>query len=329
MSKKLKVIDLFSGIGGFSLGLERTGGFETVAFCEIDPYCRKVLRKHWPDVPIHEDVRTLKGDEYGPVDLICGGYPCQPFSNAGERRGAEDDRHLWPEVHRLVVAVRPAWCLFENVAGHITLGLDEVLSDLENEGYTTQPLVIPACALDAPHRRDRVWILANSNGGRRDTQPLPSPQRDSRENNLNTDQSGKGSRTRVLANPGHTGVLQRKKHGDGGENGHIESGVRRNVLSGREQGKVLADASSGGLQGRSEARNNSSDRPKPRNEQFEGLRGVYEPRTSGQARWLSEPNVGRVAYGVPNRVDRLKALGNAVVPQIPEIIGRAILGATS
>lgn len=166
MNEKLRVLDLFSGIGGFSLGLERTGGFETVAFCEIDPYCRAVLRKHWPDVPIHEDVRTLRGDEYGPVDVVCGGYPCQPFSHAGKRRGAEDDRHLWPEVHRIVASIRPAWCLFENVAGHISMGLDQVLSDLAGEGYAAQPLVIPACALNAPHRRDRVWIVArDTNGG--------------------------------------------------------------------------------------------------------------------------------------------------------------------
>jgi DNA (cytosine-5)-methyltransferase 1 len=328
----LKVLDLFSGIGGFSLGLERTGGFETVAFCEIEDYPRKVLAKHWPDVPIYEDVKELtyerlEADGLGGIDIIVGGYPCQPFSQPGSDRGAEDDRHLWPEVKRLMATVRPTWGLFENVAGHISMGLDEVLSDLADEGYAAWTCVIPACAVDAPHRRDRVWILANSNGGRRDTQPLPSPQRDSRENNLNTDQSGKGSRTRVLANPGHTGVLQRRKHVDGGKVSDKQGRVRRNVLSGREQGKVLADASSGGLQGRSEARNNSSDRPKPRNEQFEGLRGVYEPRTSGQARWLSEPNVGRVAYGIPRRVDRLKALGNAVVPQIPEMIGYAILEA--
>ena len=160
--EKLRVLDLFSGIGGFSLGLERTGGFETVAFCEIDPFCRKVLSKHWPDVPIFEDVRELTSEQTGPIDLICGGYPCQPFSHAGQRRGAEDDRHLWPEVKRLVASIRPRWCLFENVAGHISMGLDEVLSDLESEGYTAWTVVIPACAVDAPHRRDRVWIVANS-----------------------------------------------------------------------------------------------------------------------------------------------------------------------
>ncbi len=159
---KLRVLDLFSGIGGFSLGLERTGGFETVAFCEIDPFPRKVLAKHWPGVPIFADVRELRGDDVGPVDVICGGYPCQPFSTAGQRRGAEDDRHLWPEFSRLVDELRPAWVIGENVAGHISMGIDDVLSDLETKGYTCRTFVNPAFAVDAPHKRDRCWIVAHT-----------------------------------------------------------------------------------------------------------------------------------------------------------------------
>src|SRR6056297_94284 len=164
---KLRVLDLFSGIGGFSLGLERTGGFETVAFCEYEPFPRAVLSKHWPDVPCFPDVRKLKGSDIdGPIDVICGGYPCQPFSTAGQRRGKEDDRHLWPEFSRLVAELRPTWVIGENVAGHISMGLDDVLSDLERQGYAARAFVIPACAVDAPHRRDRVWIVghADKNG---------------------------------------------------------------------------------------------------------------------------------------------------------------------
>jgi DNA (cytosine-5)-methyltransferase 1 len=148
----LRVLDLFSGIGGFSLGLERTGGFRTVAFCEIEPFPRKVLAKHWPDVPIFEDVRKLHAEDLPePVDVICGGYPCQPFSIAGKRKGAEDDRHLWPEIARLLreldaIRRKPAWCLFENVTGHVNLGLNQVLADLESQNYTAWPLIIPACA---------------------------------------------------------------------------------------------------------------------------------------------------------------------------------------
>ena len=156
----LRALDLFSGIGGFSLGLERTGGFETVGFCEIEDFPRRVLSKHWPNVPIYGDVRTL--DHAGPVDVICGGYPCQPFSVAGERKGGEDYRHLWPSMLNLIQKHRPAWVIGENVAGHVSLGLDQVLSDLESAGYAARAFVIPACSVDAPHRRDRVWIIAHT-----------------------------------------------------------------------------------------------------------------------------------------------------------------------
>lgn len=165
----MKMLDLFSGIGGMSLAA-KWAGIETIAFCEIEPFCQRVLKKHWPDVPIYEDVRKLnrraleekgviEGD--GTIDIISGGYPCQPFSVAGKRRGSEDDRHLWPEMFRLVRELRPSWIVGENVAGHVSLGLDEVLSDLENIGYTARAFVIPACAVGAPHRRDRVFIVAH------------------------------------------------------------------------------------------------------------------------------------------------------------------------
>jgi len=166
--EKLRHLDLFSGIGGFALGLERTGGFRTVGFCDIDPFCRQILRRHWPDVPIFNDVRTLTADAVGPVDIVTGGYPCQPFSLAGQRRGEADDRHLWPEVRRLLAELRPSWFIGENVAGHISMGLDDVLSDLAAEGYAARPFVLPAVAVDAKHRRDRVWIVGHAAGeGRR------------------------------------------------------------------------------------------------------------------------------------------------------------------
>lgn len=165
----MNVLDLFSGVGGFSLGLERAG-FHTVAFCEIDPYCRKVLKKHWPDVPIHEDIRTLDGTQFRSVDLVCGGFPCQPFSVAGKQDGSSDDRALWPEMLRVIREVQPTWVIGENVPGIINMELDNCLSNLEALGYSCQTFVIPACAVDAKHRRDRVWIMANAqklqrNGG--------------------------------------------------------------------------------------------------------------------------------------------------------------------
>jgi DNA (cytosine-5)-methyltransferase 1 len=160
----VKKASLFSGIGGIDLAAH-WAGMETVVFCEREPFPQRVLRKHWPHVPIIDDVRDFTRKELerrgiGTIDIISAGYPCQPFSYAGKRRGAEDDRHLWPEVKRILSEIRPRWFVGENVAGHITLGLDDVLSDLENEGYTAQPFVIPAAAVYASHRRDRVFIVA-------------------------------------------------------------------------------------------------------------------------------------------------------------------------
>tara|TARA_R110000803_G_scaffold210841_1_gene284340 strand:- start:54821 stop:55618 length:798 start_codon:yes stop_codon:yes gene_type:complete len=159
---KLRTLDLFSGIGGFSVGLERTGGFETVAFCEIDPFCQRVLYKHWPAVPIFDNVKLLRKQHVGEIDVLCGGFPCQPFSQAGKRGGENDDRNLWPEMYRLLVEFRPRWFIAENVAGLVTMGLDETLSCLEAENYTTTTFVLPACALGLEQKRERVLLVANS-----------------------------------------------------------------------------------------------------------------------------------------------------------------------
>ena len=154
-------IDLFSGIGGFALACMWLR-IQTIAFCEIEKYAQRVLRKNFPGIRIFEDVRQFPATEFREPFLLTGGYPCQPFSQAGKRRGAEDDRHLWPSMFGIIRTSRPTWVLAENVAGHVTLGLDEVLADLESEDYAVQPIIVPACAVDAPHRRDRVWIIANS-----------------------------------------------------------------------------------------------------------------------------------------------------------------------
>ncbi|HPL75489.1 MAG TPA: DNA (cytosine-5-)-methyltransferase [Candidatus Sumerlaeota bacterium] len=153
-------IDLFSGIGGFSLAARWTG-FRTVAFCECEPYAQRVLRKHWPDVPIHDDVRTFPGERYAGATLLTGGFPCQPFSLAGKRAGKEDDRFLWPAMVDVVEAVRPTWIIGENVPGIVTMELDRCAADLEAQGYAVWPVIVPACAVGAFHRRDRVWIVAH------------------------------------------------------------------------------------------------------------------------------------------------------------------------
>jgi len=281
--KKLRVLDLFSGIGGFSLGLERTGGFETVAFCEYAEFPRKVLKKHWPDVPIYPDIRELTAerldaDGLGPVDIITGGYPCQPFSHAGKRLGAEDDRHLWPEMRRLIETLRPAWVIGENVAGHVSMGLDDVLSDLGTLGYACQAFVIPACAVGAVHRRDRLWLVANATDMQR---------------------NGCNDNARELM-----GREQVPESGDDcwpADVAHSKCGARETVV--QRQLRCLL-------------RETGGRRP---------AGGFSLGDVSIGAEWASEPGVGRVADGIPNRAHRLKALGNAVVPAIPEMIGHAIL----
>lgn len=160
---------LFSGIGGFDLGFENAG-MTCKWQSEIDPFCNKVLSKHWPTVKKYGDIKKIGKHNLESVDLICGGVPCQPASVAGKRRGSQDDRWLWPEALRIIRELQPKWVIFENVYGFCTLNdgleLDKVLSDLEDQGYETQTFIIPACAVDAPHRRDRVWIWAHNDSMR-------------------------------------------------------------------------------------------------------------------------------------------------------------------
>ena len=297
---KLRVLDLFSGIGGFSLGLERTGGFETVAFCEIEEFPRKVLAKNWPDVQIYDDVKKLRGaDIDGPIDVICGGYPCQPFSAAGKRRGKADDRHLWPEFSRLVDEFRPAWVIGENVAGHISMGLDDVLADLEAKDYTCRTFVIPACAVGASHRRDRVWTVAHSElqHGEPSESKRPGVWSEATGRGAHVDARGTGDGSEVVAD---TAQLQR----NGGEyNGSTGIGQ-------------VSEFGAGSCQ------NNSDINRKT----IGGTQSRLGRVADGFSCWLDEPRE-RVKVGVKDRAYRLKALGNAVHPDIPMMIGHAILEA--
>ena len=171
--EKMRLLDLFSGIGGVSLGLDSTGYFETVAFCEIEAFPCKILNKHWPDVPIYNDIRELSYDRFQTdgivsdgrrIAVICGGYPCQPFSVAGRQGGEHDPRHLWPEYFRLVRELRPHYAIGENVGGHLRLGLDTVLEDLDSENYTVRCFSVEAASLGAPHRRERIFWIADNMG---------------------------------------------------------------------------------------------------------------------------------------------------------------------
>jgi DNA (cytosine-5)-methyltransferase 1 len=290
MNSPLRVLDLFSGIGGFSLGLERTGGFETVAFCEINPFARKVLAKHWPTVPAYADVRTLTKDVLDAdgitVDVICGGFPCQDISNAGAKAGIEGERSgLWSEIARLASELRPAFVIVENVAALLGRGLDKVLGDLAEVRYDAEWHCIPASAVGAHHRRDRIWIVAY-------------PQADAQH--PNADSTG----------PHRAQVHQFR----GSELRHEQVGEPKPL------GGDVADTERGRLQGGDEQRPWAPAIIPP-------ALGRYCGGDQFGAAWRTEPNVGRVAHGVPDAMDRLKVLGNAVVPQIPELIARAILAA--
>jgi len=307
----MRVLDLFSGIGGFSLGLERAG-FETVAFCEIDKKCHKVLNKHWPDVPIFEDVCTLTKellDERGiTVDVICGGFPCQDISLAGKGAGIEGERSgLWTEYARIISELRPKFVIVENVAALLSRGLDRVLGDLAEIGYDAEWHCIPASAVGAPHRRDRIWIVAYPNANR---------QHWGGQSQLTHDQS----RETVYDEFG--GLCSNVADTDSERKLQSERSIsdERHRIS--DSGQDVSDALREGLEGQFHESGQVERSVSETRFSILGSDG-WVPRADSQ--WEVEPNVGRVADGVPGRVDRLKQLGNAVVPQIPELIGRAIM----
>jgi DNA (cytosine-5)-methyltransferase 1 len=308
-----RVLDLFSGIGGFSLGLERTGGFKTVAFCEIDPYCRKVLKKHWPDVPCYDDIRELTAERLAAdgiaTDAICGGFPCQDISLAGKRTGLEGSRSgLWSECARLISELRPRYVIVENVSALLSLGMARVCGDLAEIGYDATWDCIPASAVGAPHRRDRAWIIANAQSFRPSTR-APRQGCESALPNQNRNGAKRAVESRVA---GNCTVADANLAGSQGRKRH-ELQERAGELPIGEGDPSMADPTEQGLEG-------SAGKGVP----GEGWASI---ESAGRDWWFSEPNVGRVANGVPSRVDRLRALGNAVVPQIPELIGRAILQA--
>lgn len=297
----MRLLDIFSGIGGMSLGLERAG-FRTIAFCELDPYCREVLAHHWPGVPIHDDVRTLRGADVGPVDLVAGGFPCQPVSLAGKRKGAEDARWLWPEMLRIVSELRPRWVLAENVPGLRTLGADRVLADLEAEGYACWPLVVGADDVGAPHRRKRVWIVARRMGD-------PGCRDDVRgEERPRAEQAG-------AVVPGAPSEI-----------GRPAGSLRWPARPGEPQHAWEEPRLAYGSGARRNPRQPGSDR-----EARDEARGQEPERLGGPGR--PEQPLGCAVTGLPERLVRranraaLRALGNAVVPAVVAQIGRAILAA--
>ena len=270
-SMTLTVGSLFSGIGGIDLGLERAG--MTVRWqSEIDPYACKVLQKHWPDIPNLGDIKTVDWSTIEPVDVIAGGYPCQPFSTAGKRKGENDPRHLWPNFRDAISAIRPRYALLENVRGHLSMGFNRVLADLTALGYDTEWRIVSAASVGAPHRRDRIICVAYPHD------------------------SGSRTPTSRIDSDGQAQVKEWQ-----------QSQPQLGRLS-----EVVADADGRRLKER--------DTQKRRVSVFDShsARGIGD-------QWKTEPNVGRVVDGVPARVDRLRGLGNAVVPQVAEYVGRLIL----
>jgi len=329
----MKHVDLFSGIGGFTLAAQ-WAGYETVLFVEIDPWCQKVLRKHWPNVPVIGDIRDVNeetvadairaerwpingsgrcvgegqdregeaagritqcgnrggaaGGHVESIDLLTGGFPCQPFSVAGKRGGTSDNRYLWPEMCRVIGLLKPEWVIAENVPGLLAIegGLvfDRVLSDLEGQGYQVGTVVLPACAVNAPHRRDRVWIVAHCNGGlsaRQGEQVRTG--RDSslagREDVADTDDA-ETARQRI----------------DGGQVHAVTEPTR--LGGGNRPDWWAVESRMGDL--------------------ADGLPAALD------GHWGREPDIPRVAVGVKDRVNRLRGLGNAIVPQVAYEIMKAI-----
>lgn len=299
-------LSLFTGVGGIDIAAEMAG-IETVGQCEWMDYQTKVLEKHWPHVERWRDIHEITGDSFRTrtgiqsVDVISGGFPCQPFSNAGNRKGKADDRYLWPQMLRVIKELRPTWVVGENVAGLTTMVqfdkefevdsegnaigeigeirdrrgsfvLKEILESIEQIGYDVQPFVVPACGVGARHRRDRVFLVAHRNSSRRI-------------------HSESGKQPELRRQPAQPQPV--------------------------ESGPYVADTNEKRLQGRKDTGEEQGKGQEPNDEQFDGC-------NDGCGTWAIEPNVGRVANGVPNRVDRLKCLGNAVVPQQVYPIFKAI-----
>jgi len=264
----LTVGSLFSGIGGLDLGLERAG-MNVIWQSEIDPYACRVLSKHWPEVPNHGDIKAINWGNVVRPDVICGGYPCQPFSQAGKRRGEDDPRHLWPWVRDAISELRPRYAILENVRGHLSMGGLTVIGELASIGYDAEWRVVSAASVGANHRRDRVIIVAYSKELHR---------------NGGNHYAGVSSQPETLSELGNSG---------------------RTTTMAHTSSKRCVDTFSAIF---------------PTDGRFPSF-----AQPSERSWWATEPNVGRVANGIPHRVDRLRGLGNAVVPQVAEVIGRLVI----
>jgi len=327
---KLKLLDLFSGIGGFSLGLESTGFFETIAFVEKDKFCQKVLKKNFNNIPIEEDIRNVKGDRYA-ADVITGGFPCQPFSIAGKRKGTDDDRYLWDETIRVIRECKPRWFIGENVEGIINIQegmvLRQVQSDLEEEGFEVQCIVIPASGIGAWHQRKRVWILAysNNNGSyrqkRNETKQSSNEQKDrlsfrDDKDVSNSDSYSKTNRGKCKINEKPSSEWKFNKGRS------ISYGGERCISESWETPHVQHTNNK-----RSQEFNLSKESEKQNINSRE-----YDSTTENKTWWQTQSEFCGVPNGVSyeldkDRANRIKSLGNSIVPLIARQLGLAIMKA--
>ena len=320
-------IDLFSGIGGFALAA-KWNGYRTVGFCDNEPYAQAVLKKHWPEVPCHKDIREVRGELYAGVTLLTGGFPCQPFSVAGKQRGKDDNRYLWPEMLRVIQEARPTWIIGENVAGIVNLALDQVCADLEGQGYEVEPIIVPACAVDAPHRRDRVWIVGHSKldglTASKTSGGLLDQSEEQRGKVKEWESSGASCASSDVADS--VSLSERSAHGSK-EWGCVRGRQDEDISQRNEMGSNSSDSRENVAdtvkQGREGQVHRREDTERESVDGYSGCGGTTHGQ-SGEAIWLAEPNVGRVANGIPNRSHRLKGLGNAIVPQVASEIIRCI-----
>ena len=307
MENKLKVLDLFSGIGGFSLGLHSTGIFDTIKFVEFDEFCQKILKKNYPNVPIEGDIKNVRGREFE-ADIIVGGFPCQPFSVAGKQKGRDDNRYLWPEMFRLIKEIKPEFVIGENVQGLVNLQngmvLRQVQDDLVGQGFEVQCFLIPASGIGAWHQRFRVWIVGHSkhNG-------LLATEKRSRNQEVN-------GRTQEGQN--ETIELERT------------SGSRNNEDVSNTIGQLSDGCSSTTRDSEAELIRLECNEGWHWNKvRSEAERCSEQNESTNQTWWQIESDLCGVPNGISRELDkdranRIKSLGNAIVPQMARIFGLAI-----
>ena len=312
----MKHIGLFEGIGGFSLAA-RWMGWETVAWCEWNLFCQKILKQHFPDAEGFGDITKTNFTKYAnKIDIVTGGFPCQPYSVAGKRKGKEDDRHLWPEMLRAIREIQPTYVVGENVSGLVSwsggLVFHEVQTDLETEGYEVFPFILPACAKNAPHRRDRIWFIAHSN-----------------RSGINTTEGATKSiwEQQNKEQPGSRGSMQI----NGLSNERVTSDTSSQSGQQKIDGREIVGQEWEQIRGITPSTNESESTANPASGGLQ--RGLQDGQAIGikafdyEGNWqpLSEPSIFRGDDGVSNRMDRTKALGNSIVPQIAYEIFRSIV----